>query len=91
MEKNPYKFSESNPRLVEDAARDNKVYYGAAAVFLFSLNVYNRKFFRKDGNMLNMMAFAGASVPAAYFYADMVFGSATTEAALINNEKESNH
>ena len=91
MEKNPYKFSESNPSMVEDAHRDNKVYYGAAAVFLFSLNVYNRKFFRKDGNMLNMMAFAAASVPAAYAYSDLVFGSSVTEAALINNERESKH
>jgi hypothetical protein len=91
MEKNPYKFSETNPRMVIDADRDMKVYYATAAMFLFSMHVYNRKFFRKDANVLNMMAFCGASLPAAYGYSDFVFGSAVTEAAILNNENESKH
>ena len=91
MDKNPYKFNENNPRIVEKALRCNMVYYGAGAIFLGSLYMYNRLHFRKDGNLLYAMAFGAASAPSAYAISDFVFGSAETEAALMNNESERKH
>jgi len=91
MEKNPFEFSKTNPRMVENALRSNNVYYGAAAIFLFSMHKYNRMFFRKDGNAVYMLAFTCASAPAAYSISDFALGSAATEAAMMNNEKEMKH
>ena len=91
MEKNPFKFSAENPRVVDEASRPNTVVYGAAAIFLFSLHLYNRRFFRKDGNALNFLAFTAASVPASYSYSSFIFGTPETEAAIINNERERLH
>ena len=82
MEKNPFKFSSNNPRVVEDASRPNTVVYGAAAIFLFSLHLYNRRFFRKDANALNFLGFAAASVPASWAYSNFLFSSAEIEAAI---------
>mmetsp|Transcript_15598 Transcript_15598/g.10966 ORF Transcript_15598/g.10966 Transcript_15598/m.10966 type:complete len:92 (+) Transcript_15598:30-305(+) len=88
MEDNPYSFDAKNPRLVLNAERSQNVYYGAAALFFCSLHLYNRKFFRVDGNFINMLMFTGASVPASYGYANFFLGSEFTEAAIMNNEKE---
>ncbi len=91
MEKNPFTFSASNKRVVVNNERPSYVYYGAALVFLASLNFYNKRFFRKDGNMLNMVAFAAASAPASYSYSSFILSSPEIEAGLINNERESKH
>ena len=91
LEKNPFKFSAENPRVVNEASRPNTVVYGAAAIFLFSLHLYNRRFFRKDGNALNFLGFAAASVPASWAYSNFIFSSAEIEAAIINNEREAKH
>ena len=91
MEKNPYKFSPTNSRVVENAQRSNNVVYGAAFFFLASVHLYNRRFFRKDGNALNFLAFTVASVPASYSYSSFIFGNPETEAAIINNERERLH
>ena len=91
MEPNPYKFSSNNTRIVEDAQRSPKVVYGAAFIFVASLHVYNRRFFRKDGNLLNFFAFTAASLPASYTYGSFLFSSPETEAAILNNEREKSH
>ena len=91
MEKNPFKFSAESPRVVNEASRPNTVVYGAAAIFLFSLHLYNRRFFRKDGNALNFLGFAAASVPASWAYSNFIFSSTEIEAAIINNEREAKH
>ena len=91
MEKNPYQFDAKNPRLVMNAERSMNVYYGAAALFLCSVHLYNRKFFRVDGNFINMLMFTGVSAPASYGYANFFLGSELTEAAILNNEKEGSH
>lgn len=90
MEKFPFALSESNPRLVKNVERSNQVYMATAGLWLVSMYMYNRRYFRKDGNPLNMMAFAAASIPAAYGFADLARGSSLTEAALMNNAKEQN-
>lgn len=91
MEPNPYKFNETNPRIVLDAVRPNNVYYGAAVIFVASMTFYNRRFFRKDGNALNAVAFTLASAPASYSYANFFLCSAEVEAGMLNNENESKH
>ena len=91
MEPNPYKFSPSNPRLVEGADRSPKVLYATAAIFLYSLHLYNRRWFRKDGNAVNMLMFAAGSAPASYVYARTLFSSPVEEAAIQNNERERQH
>ena len=57
MEKNPYQFDARNPRLVLNAERSMNVYYGAGALFFGALSMYNRKFFRVDGNFINLLIF----------------------------------
>ena len=89
MEKNPYTFSESNPRLaVSNCDRSGNVMLAAAAFFLGSVHLYNRRFFRVDGNAINMLAFTAASLPASYSYANFLFSNAEVEAAIKNNERE---
>jgi len=61
------------------------VAYATAAIFLGSVYLYNRRFFRIDSNSVNMLAFTVASLPASHAYANFLFNSAETEAALINN------
>ena len=91
MEPNPFKFSPQNPRLVLDAQRPSSVTYGAAAIFLLSLHLYNRRFFRKDSNAINFLGFAIASLPASYSYSNFFLSSAVIEAGIQNNERESKH
>ena len=91
MEPNPYRFSASNSRLVENAERNPKVLYATAGIFLFSLHCYNRRWFRKDGNAMNLLLFTAASAPAAYSYASFFFSSAQDEAAIMNNQIEKQH
>ena len=59
------------------------------AIFLLSLRAYNRKYFRLDNNLMNMLGFTAISAPCAYTYANFFFNSAENEAALINNQRES--
>ena len=91
MEPNPYKFSPQNPRLALNIDRPSTVTYGAAAIFLFSLHLYNRRFFRKDQNAINFLGFAIASVPASYAYSSFFFSSPVIEAGIVNNEREAKH
>ena len=88
MEKNPFTFDAKNPRLVKDAETPNYVYAAAGLLFVASLRFYNKKFFRVDGNAMNMVAFTLASAPASYAYANFALNDATTEAAVMNNARE---
>ena len=88
MEPNPYKFSASNPRLVEGADRPGIVHMAAAGIFLGSVAWYNKRFFRVDQNAANLVAFTLASVPASFTYANFALNDAETEAACLNNERE---
>jgi hypothetical protein len=85
MEPNPYKFSATNPRLVEAAERSPNVLFGTAAIFLVSIHLYNRKWFRKDKNVMNALLFTALSCPASFSYASFMFSSAEKEAAIQNN------
>lgn len=91
MEKNPYTFDASNSRIVTNAEQPSLVATGAAAIFVGSLYLYNRRFFRIDNNIINATAFAVASAPASYAYANTLFNSATNEAGLLNNQRETQH
>lgn len=88
MEPNPYKFSKENPRLVETVERSPKVFAATAAIFLVSIHLYNRRWFRKDKNVMNALLFTTLSCPAAYSYATFMFSSAEQEAAIQNNSIE---
>ena len=88
MDPNPYKFDPKNPRLVVDKQRPGFVYTAAGVIFMGSLMWYNKRYFRIDQNVANMVAFTIASVPASYAYANFFFNDAETEAACINNDRE---
>ena len=88
MEKSPFTFDEKNPRLVKDAATPGLVYSAAGVLFLASVSMYNRRFFRVDQNVANMLAFTVASAPASYSISNFIFNDAETEAACINNARE---
>ena len=88
MDKNPFQFSESNPRLVVGKERSALVYSAAGLLFLGSMAWYNKRYFRIDQNAVNMMAFTIASVPASYSYASFMLSDAETEAACMNNDRE---
>ena len=92
MEPNPYTFCKENPRLaVTNCEKSPYVMLAAGAIFLMSMRSYNRRFFRKDGNILNLMGFTAMSAPAAYVYGDSMFGSAGTDAGIMNNNLENTH
>ena len=91
MEPSPFKFNETNPRLVDNASRSPLVLYGAGAIWIAYVFLYNKRFFRKDANVLNLVAFTAASLPASHVYSSLVFSSPATEAAIINNEREQQH
>jgi hypothetical protein len=91
MDPNPYKFNEANPRLVEGAVRSPAVLYGAGLIWVASVVLYNKRFFRKDSNVLNLLAFSAASLPASHVYSSLVFSSPVQEAAIINNQRELQH
>ncbi len=88
MDPSPFKFDTKNPRLVVDKERPGFMYTAAGVIFLGSLAWYNKRFFRVDQNVANMVAFTIASVPASYAYANFAFNDAETEAACMNNERE---
>ena len=88
MDPCPYKFDEKNPRLVINKDQPQLVYAATGAIFLLSLRWYNRRYFRIDQNVMNMVAFTGVSVPASYSIANFAFNDAETEAALMNNARE---
>ena len=89
MEKSPYTFDAKNTRWVTSHGETpSKVYFAAGALFLVSMSLYNKKYFRVDNNLVNLMAFTGVSAPSAYVYANTWYNSAENEAAAINNARE---
>jgi hypothetical protein len=91
MNTNPYKFDAKNPRFVTNAERPSTVGLATGALFLASTYFYSRRYFRCDKNLVNMLAFSAASLPASYSYASFIFSSAQIEAAIINNQNELSH
>jgi hypothetical protein len=85
MDLKPYKFDPHNPRIVTNVERPNSVYGVAAALFLGSLYVYNRKIFRIDQNALNFLLFTAGSAFASYQYANFFLNTPINEAGLLNN------
>ena len=81
MEKNPYTFSDHNRRLVTNCETPSYVYFAAGGIFLLSMQLYNRKYFRVDNNVMNLMGFTAVSAPSAYIYANFFLNSAENEAA----------
>ena len=88
MEANPYKFDAKNPRLVTNAEPSSLIYAAAGTLFLVSVSLYSKKIFRVDGNFANFAAFAIASGPASYAYANFAINDPVTEAAQLNNDRE---
>ena len=88
MEKNPFTFSASNPRWVENSHRSPHIWSSSAFVWFSSMYYYNKWYFRKDKNFLYLVGFAALSVPCALGYGFMAFGSSNTEAAIMNNKSE---
>ena len=88
MEKNPYTFDSANARRVTLDNPQSKVMLASAVIFMYSMKVYQRRFFRKDGNLAYLMLFTGLSVPSSYSYANFFFNDAVTAAGMMNNEKE---
>jgi hypothetical protein len=86
---NPYKFDPKEHRVVTNVENHyTKVYIGTAALYAFTLFKYNRSFLRINGNGVAAGAFAVASLPASYAYANFFLNDATCEAARINNQRE---
>ena len=89
MDIKPYKFDSGNPRIVSNVHNKTNTVYGvAAALFVGSLYLYNRKIFRIDQNSLNFLMFTAGSAFASYQYANFIVNSPTDEAALKNNQRE---
>ena len=88
MQANPFEFDKSNPRLVTNKQTSSMVYGAAGLLFLFSVSMYNKRFFRIDQNAANMLAFTIASAPASFVYANFLFNDSETEAAVMNNARE---
>ena len=88
MEKNPYTFDETNPRLVTGVEQPQTVYLMAGGIFAGALYAYNRKFFRRDKNLANFALFAGLGAPASYVYSNFALSSGEMEAGQLNNDKE---
>lgn len=89
MDKSPYTFGESNPRLVSNVSQPSMVLPAAGVLFAASLLWYNKRYFRKDQNFMNLLGFGVASIPASYTYANYFLNDEIKEAALQNNERES--
>ena len=87
-EKNPFTFDSVNTRFVTNTQAPTTVYMAAGAIFLLSMRSYNRRYFRLDSNLMNLLGFAAISAPCSYTYANFFFNSAENEAALINNQRE---
>lgn len=88
MEEKPYKFDSHNPRIVTNVEKPSSIYGVAAALFLGSLYVYNKRIFKRDQNALNFLLFTAGSAFASYQYANFFLSSPIIEAGIINNEKE---
>ena len=84
----PYEVDPSNPRRVLNMERSNKVYLGAAIIFLASMRLYSRKMFRFDNNGANFGMFTIASVWCSYQYSSFFLSSPVIEAGMINNANE---
>ena len=88
MEKSPFQYDPTRPRTVLDCERPQSVYALAGALFLGSVMMYNRRYFRVDNNLVNLAGFTFASVPASYSYASFILSSPEIEAGMINNQQE---
>ena len=89
MNQNPYTFCTVNPRMVVGGTeKSNKIMIGAGLIFLYSMRAYNRRYFRIDGNVMNLVGFTSGSALASYVYADFFFGDAAADAGLKNNAEE---
>ena len=88
MEPNPYTFDEKNPRLVVNCERDPKLFPLAGGIFLMSVYMFQKKRFRVDGNVINLLGFTAGAAPASLVYANMCCGDSAVEAGIMNNERE---
>ena len=88
-DKSPFSFDASNRRWVTNAETPTTVYFAAGVIFAYSLRAYNRKYFRVDNNLMNLLGFTAVSAPCSYAYANFFLNSAENEAAMINNKRES--
>ena len=88
MAKNPFTFDSHNPRLVTGVETPSNVLPVAGAIFTASVLMYNKRFFRVDKNLVNLLAFTAASAPASYVYANFFLNTAVNEAGQINNARE---
>ena len=88
MEKQPYTFDPKNARIVLNVERSSIVTPVAGVLFAGSIYFYSKRYFRCDKNLVNLLAFSVASVPASYSYANFFLNSAETEAGIINNQNE---
>ena len=86
MEPSPYTIVDN--RVTVGAERPPYVAVGAGALFVLSVSLYHRRFFRVDQNAMNFLAFTVASAPAAWTYSSFAFSSPTIEAGIKNNAKE---
>ena len=84
---NPFKFEDKkNSRVVTNNTIDwNKIYGASALLWVSSMAMYQRKFFRVNNNAVYLLAFTAFSLPASYGYAKFMMASAENEAALMNN------
>ena len=88
MEKNPFTFDKTNPRMVVGMEKSPMVYTAAGVIFVASLAWYQKRYFRIDQNAANFLGFTLASIPASMAYANVALSSGCIEAAAINNERE---
>ena len=88
---NPYKYDAKNPRLVSNVAPKTQVMVASGAIFLLSLRMYTRHYFRIDQNVMNLIGFTALSAPASYCYGNFFFNDAVNEAGILNNAAEGKH
>ena len=91
MDAPPYTFDSKNPRLVTNVAPKTQVMVASGLIFLVSLRMYTRHYFRIDQNVMNLVGFAALSAPASYSYGNFFFNDPINEAGILNNEAERKH
>ena len=88
MDDKPYKFEGPNKRVASNIEEPSSLLYLSGAIFLGSLYLYNKRTFRMDQNVINLVLFSGASAFASYQWASAILSSPVIEAGLINNKRE---
>ncbi len=88
MDQEPFTYDSGNKRIVATPQRPATVYYVGAFLFVGSMLMYNKRYFRKDQNAINFCAFGAASVFASYEWSSFFCSSPDIEAAVINNKRE---